>query len=141
MMDICHCYHVEYGKPVCWGTKEREECSCGGDESKCNFYPNKHVKAEKASTDILSALKRLTDKGYILTISPTCLAPNALKLKLIDNIKGLRLCKAISLKFAEASVLDPTDILVREINNMIDEMDNAMIVRSDDFRVYSGLLD
>lgn len=25
----------------CNGTKERDECSCGGDESKCDFYPNK----------------------------------------------------------------------------------------------------
>ena len=26
---------------ICNGTKEREECSCDGDESKCNFYPEK----------------------------------------------------------------------------------------------------
>lgn len=25
---------------VCWGTKEREECNCGGDKSKCDFYEN-----------------------------------------------------------------------------------------------------
>lgn len=23
---------------VCWGTREREECTCGGDKRKCNFY-------------------------------------------------------------------------------------------------------
>lgn len=23
---------------VCWGTKECEECTCGGDENKCDFY-------------------------------------------------------------------------------------------------------
>lgn len=55
-MQTCTCYHEENriiyvychltGKPVplnttvgvCWGTKEREECSCKGDELKCNFY-------------------------------------------------------------------------------------------------------
>ena len=34
----CACYHVEYGKPRCWGTKEKEECSCGGNKNRCNFY-------------------------------------------------------------------------------------------------------
>ena len=24
----------------CWGTKEREICSCGGDARFCNFYHN-----------------------------------------------------------------------------------------------------
>ena len=37
--DISKCkfWYVEYGKQVCWGTKECEECSCDGDERKCNF--------------------------------------------------------------------------------------------------------
>lgn len=35
----CTCFHEEYGRTVCYGTKEREECSCAGDKSKCNFYP------------------------------------------------------------------------------------------------------
>jgi len=38
----CKCYHAErnfIGKiGVCWGTKECEACSCGGDEAKCDFY-------------------------------------------------------------------------------------------------------
>lgn len=56
-MNKCDCYHTETkrrytynpitGDPighdveigVCWGTKECEECSCGGDETKCDFYP------------------------------------------------------------------------------------------------------
>ena len=34
----CSCYHEnDYGKPRCWGTKEREECTCNGDRTKCNF--------------------------------------------------------------------------------------------------------
>lgn len=59
-MKKCDCYHEEtyptgytwVGKPtgyqtkcVCWGTKEKDECTCGGDESKCNFYPSKIEKA------------------------------------------------------------------------------------------------
>lgn len=37
----CSCLHEEYGKQVCYGTKEREECNCEGDLSKCNFYPER----------------------------------------------------------------------------------------------------
>ena len=59
-MTKCNCYVEEtyptgydwVGKPCgyktvcrCNGTKEREECTCGGDESKCNFYPYKREKA------------------------------------------------------------------------------------------------
>ena len=57
-MSKCHCYHtqpktrytynqwtvspiahdIEVG--VCWGTKECDECNCGGDMRKCDFYPD-----------------------------------------------------------------------------------------------------
>ena len=40
-MAKCDCYYQHGTKFVCYGTKEMEECSCGGDESKCNFYPEK----------------------------------------------------------------------------------------------------
>ena len=40
------CYSVPVG--VCWGTKECEECHCGGDKSKCDFYPEVR---ENAKTD------------------------------------------------------------------------------------------
>lgn len=29
---------------VCYGTKECDECSCGGDPAKCDFYPEKREK-------------------------------------------------------------------------------------------------
>ena len=48
-MKKCDCYHEHpnnhrsaYGDVgICYGTKEREPCSCGGDIAKCNFYPEK----------------------------------------------------------------------------------------------------
>lgn len=50
----CKCYHAErnfLGKiGVCWGTKECEACSCGGDESKCDFYEDKRKKATPKRT-------------------------------------------------------------------------------------------
>lgn len=64
-MNKCDCYHTQTkrrytynpitGDPighdvevgVCWGTKECEECSCGGNEIKCDFYPEVREKALK----------------------------------------------------------------------------------------------
>ncbi len=51
----CDCYHTEQRYQsldfgilgtaartklvgICWGTREREECTCKGDKRKCNFY-------------------------------------------------------------------------------------------------------
>lgn len=36
---------VKYG--YCTGTKELDECSCGGDRTKCDFYPEIREKAVK----------------------------------------------------------------------------------------------
>lgn len=59
---VCECYHekksVGYlthpwpGCPQqititvgeCWGTRERDMCSCKGNTSKCDFYPEKRNK-------------------------------------------------------------------------------------------------
>lgn len=64
MENKCKCYHTQpktrytynqfTGRPiphdievgVCWGTKETDECSCGGDETKCDFYPEVREKAK-----------------------------------------------------------------------------------------------
>lgn len=37
--EPCKCYHSEYGYGVCWGTKEKDPCSCGGDRTLCDYYP------------------------------------------------------------------------------------------------------
>ena len=56
-MSKCPCYHDEenwlHERGVCWGTKEREPCSCGGDELKCNFYEEVRntAKREKEQAD------------------------------------------------------------------------------------------
>lgn len=64
-MMRCDCYRIESkrkytynpatGEPirhditvgVCWGTKEIDECSCNGDRTKCDFYPEVREKAKK----------------------------------------------------------------------------------------------
>lgn len=67
MVNKCHCYHTQQktrytyhpltGSPIphdievgiCWGTKECDECNCGGDETKCDFYPKVREKANSIS--------------------------------------------------------------------------------------------
>ena len=42
---VCKSYHAEknfLGKiGVCYGTKEMDPCSCGGDKNKCDYYGDK----------------------------------------------------------------------------------------------------
>lgn len=35
------CFHWHDG--YCWGTREMDFCSCGGDKGKCDFYPKRPV--------------------------------------------------------------------------------------------------
>jgi hypothetical protein len=57
-MKKCDCYEemrvktpegrlTPYVLRRCKGTKEQEECTCGGDRTKCNFYPQKRRKVTK----------------------------------------------------------------------------------------------
>ena len=84
-MNKCRCYHtqnklrytynpitgrtiphdVEVG--VCWGTKETDECNCGGDEAKCDFYPNVREKVKKENLDTWI----ITENGCVITC-PNC---------------------------------------------------------------------
>ena len=82
-MSNCSCYHpIIYSKhpPIyrdeCWGTKEREECSCGGDERKCNFYPEKRQAAiDNSEPTWYEAPKQVWkcpfQKEYIVEMHPT----------------------------------------------------------------------
>ena len=38
-MDVpCLGYRIENGQSICYGTKEKEQCNCGGDKRLCDFY-------------------------------------------------------------------------------------------------------
>jgi hypothetical protein len=46
---------------VCYGTKEKDVCNCGGDKSKCNFY--ERVRAEAAEEkENLSTTKNVLEE-------------------------------------------------------------------------------
>lgn len=67
-MEKCECYGTldiasvnQWGivrheeKNICYGTKEMGECKCGGDPSKCDFYPEKRKEKKTTSTTIYYA--------------------------------------------------------------------------------------
>lgn len=70
-MNQCECYHLRTYKSVngerdflkheCWGTKERDECSCEGSRLRCDFYPEVR---KKASEEVSSAQNRITKKTW-----------------------------------------------------------------------------
>lgn len=70
-MKKCDCYCEQYEisgwlgpyeqirklKTRCNGTRERDECSCGGDRTKCDFYPEVKEKAKKERSETKSLMK------------------------------------------------------------------------------------
>lgn len=58
-MSKCKCWHEtpnrKWVDAECLGTREREACSCGGDRTKCDFYPEIREKAKNAP-DIQAAI-------------------------------------------------------------------------------------
>ena len=70
---FCDSYTTYSGESRCLGTKEVEICSCGGDESKCDFYPEKRKKAEKLLNTAEMWLKAQEDgKTYIVKQQTLC---------------------------------------------------------------------
>ena len=84
-MSQCDCYNIRqetiytptmsYSRPygVCLGTKEVDRCNCYGDESKCDFYPEKRKAAEKKMNTAEMWLKAQEDgKTYIVKQQTLC---------------------------------------------------------------------
>lgn len=77
-MKMCDCYrektkmvpvyfgYTEKKYGICIGTKECDECSCGGDESKCDFYPEKRKESKKTMNTVEMWTKAQEDgKMYV----------------------------------------------------------------------------
>ena len=45
---VCECFEHVYGHDVCYGTWTINECTCGGDRRKCDFYEDVRLKANAA---------------------------------------------------------------------------------------------
>lgn len=80
-MEKCKAYHIvkrprwnrelgwfEVTDEECWGTREIEYCSCGGDPRRCSAYPEKRKKAEEKMNTAEMWLKAQKDgKTYRVT--------------------------------------------------------------------------
>ena len=70
---VCDSYTTYYGESRCLGTKEVETCSCGSDESKCDFYAEKRKEAQKTLNTAEMWLKAQKDgKTYIVKQQTLC---------------------------------------------------------------------
>lgn len=81
MANICKAYHPttyrrfngkDYEPVVvneCWGIREPCECLCGGDESKCEHYPDKRDKAKRDAG--ISTTRHLIKEFFMIQINCT----------------------------------------------------------------------
>ena len=70
---VCDSYTTYSGESRCLGTKEIDRCNCGGDESKCDFYPEKRKAAQKTLNTAEMWLKAQEDgKTYISEPQTLC---------------------------------------------------------------------
>ena len=52
---LCDCYHeLPNGKAECWGTRERELCTCNGMTENCNFYPERRKMKDTDNTPVMT---------------------------------------------------------------------------------------
>ena len=114
-MGQCNCYNVRidriYGNEtkygVCLGTKEVDRCNCGGDESKCDFYPEKRKAAEKTLNTAEMWLKAQEDgKTYIVKQQTLCYSKQRGLFHATNchsNFNNFTLDKFLSLEWTEMS--------------------------------------
>ena len=102
-MNKCECYNIDSDGlggfiPRCNGTKEREECQCGGDKSKCDFYPEKQEKATMDAVEYLRQKIRMCEyegkkENGVCKNCPFNIA--------LENIKD---CDEVEIKYPEKAV-------------------------------------
>ena len=72
-MGICKCYEkIDSINGICNGTREREYCTCKGNESDCDFYEEKREKKSKEMTnrDWLNSLSTEDFVGWLMSDYP-----------------------------------------------------------------------
>lgn len=107
----CDCYRRYpdiLGETIgrCLGTKEIETCDCGGDESKCDFYPEKRKRSRKPS--FYDIIQELIKENFELTIRRGFVFEDMVRVSVRDNKSGrvieecLRQEKSPSFNYEEA---------------------------------------
>lgn len=55
LFSECACYHLlTDGRGECWGTRERDTCTCEGNLCRCDFYPGLRAGAVKEAKEVAS---------------------------------------------------------------------------------------
>lgn len=73
----------------CLGTKEIELCDCGGDESKCDFYPERRKKSKKPKKpSFYDIIQELIEENFELTIQRGSVFEDAVRVSVRDNKSG-----------------------------------------------------
>lgn len=60
MIEIPKCNYYHDG--VCWGTREKDKCDCGGNILRCNFYPEKIEAAKDKYNLCCESCKRCSEE-------------------------------------------------------------------------------
>ena len=104
---VCDSYTTYSGESCCLGTKEVEPCSCGGDESKCDFYLEKRKAAQKTLNTAEMWLKAQEDgKTYIVKQQTLCYSKQRGLFHATNchsNFNNFTLDKFLSLEWTEMS--------------------------------------
>ena len=87
----CDCYRRYpdiLGETIgrCLGTKDIETCDCGGDESKCDFYPEKRKRSRKPS--FYDIIQELIEENFELTIRRGLVFEDMVRVSVRDNKSG-----------------------------------------------------
>lgn len=85
---------------ICYGTKEREECFCDGDETKCNFYPEVRERA----------LRKNNVVEYDFKVGDVVIKDTG-EVGIIESICDCDRCKARGFYEPKAKVIDSDDVI------------------------------
>ena len=104
--NVCSCYR--HGR--CLGTKEVEVCSCKGNTSMCDFYPQKRNNKTETAEDIMQNVDNISDTIKELSdnlVRKYCKDLNILMLNIQASIKA----NNVTDEFLETSILDLANTL------------------------------
>ena len=118
--DCCRRYPDILGETIgrCLGTKEIETCDCGGDESKCDFYPERRKKSKKPS--FYDIIQELIENNFELTIRRGTDFEEMLRVSVRDRNNGIfveqHISKDSNLFFNfEESLLEIINYMIHEL--------------------------
>ena len=130
-MSACDCYHYEFKKGRCYGTKEIEYCSCEGDKSRCDFYPRKQKEAANKDeiTDIFTLLRSVQETGYEITFKPDKYLVGTTDIELTDpqTDRHIKILMRVDQKY----IIDFNGAIYDQINAMFENMDKHRDIVTD----------